>query len=128
MDGTIGTTQYDSEAEVSDIPNASLVGNASSASNVSNASSASNVSDMSNVSNVSNFRALSNGFSNTTYVLVNVSDPSNPKAVTQQNQTGTSGNRWELVEKILKMWLSPMKLVVLPGNETSRAGKWTIEN
>eukprot|EP00435_Cladocopium_sp_Y103_P025883 s2971_g6.t1 len=51
-----------------DIPNASLT-------NISNVSNTSNVSD------VSDFRALSKGFSDTTYVLVNVSNLSNPKPV-----------------------------------------------
>ena len=50
------------KAEVVNIQNASLVPNMS------------NVSNVSNVSDVSDFATLSKGFSNTTYVLVNVSN------------------------------------------------------
>jgi len=54
---------------VVNIQNASLVPNMS------------NVSNVSDVSDVSDFATLSKGFSNTTYVLVNVSNLSNPKTV-----------------------------------------------
>ena len=75
------------KAEVVNIQNASLVPNMSNVSNVSN---------VSDVSDVSDFATLSKGFSNTTYVLVNVSNLSNPKTVTQQQNQ--SQNIWELVE------------------------------
>ena len=57
------------------------------------------MSNVSNVSDVYDSRALSNGFSNKTYVLVNVSDPSNPKTVTQHNNRNIRG--WELLEETI---------------------------